>query len=88
MAVAVDVVVAVAGHSGRAAGRAVKYRFLDGGKMGGGQGAVRVFQEFFVDIDFPATLTRGDEVNFPVAVYNYLDTAQTVRAPKIPGSSV
>jgi hypothetical protein len=38
-----------------------------------------VFQEFFVDIDFPATLTRGDEVNFPVAVYNYLDTAQTVR---------
>jgi uncharacterized protein YfaS (alpha-2-macroglobulin family) len=25
------------------------------------------------------TLTRGDEVSFPVAVYNYLDTAQTVR---------
>jgi alpha-2-macroglobulin-like protein len=50
-----------------------------GGKLGGGQGAIRVFQEFFVDIDFPATLTRGDEVNFPVAVYNYLDTAQTVR---------
>jgi hypothetical protein len=49
------------------------------GKMGGGAGAIRVFQEFFVDIDFPATLTRGDEVNFPVAVYNYLDTAQTVR---------
>jgi hypothetical protein len=46
------------------------------------------FQEFFVDIDLPATLTRGDEVNFPVAVYSYLDTAQTVRAPKIPGSSV
>ncbi|HJX51851.1 MAG TPA: alpha-2-macroglobulin family protein, partial [Polyangia bacterium] len=50
-----------------------------GGKMGGGVGAIRVFQEFFVDIDFPATLTRGDEVNFPVAVYNYLDKAQTVR---------
>ncbi|HEX7599477.1 MAG TPA: alpha-2-macroglobulin family protein, partial [Polyangia bacterium] len=50
-----------------------------GGKMGGGVGAIRVFQEFFVDIDFPATLTRGDEVSFPIAVYNYLDTAQTVR---------
>jgi uncharacterized protein YfaS (alpha-2-macroglobulin family) len=49
------------------------------GKMGGGQGAIRVFQEFFVDIDFPATLTRGDQVSFPIAVYNYLDTAQTVR---------
>ena len=50
-----------------------------GGKLGGGVGAIRVFQEFFVDIDFPATLTRGDEVSFPIAVYNYLDTAQTVR---------
>ncbi|HEX7599000.1 MAG TPA: alpha-2-macroglobulin family protein, partial [Polyangia bacterium] len=49
------------------------------GKLGGGVGAIRVFQEFFVDIDFPATLTRGDEVNFPVAIYNYLDKAQTVR---------
>jgi uncharacterized protein YfaS (alpha-2-macroglobulin family) len=29
-----------------------------------------------------ATLTRGDEVNFPVAVYNYLDTAQTVRVER------
>jgi len=50
-----------------------------GGKLGGGLGAIRVFQEFFVDIDFPATLTRGDEVSFPVAVYNYLTTSQTVR---------
>jgi uncharacterized protein YfaS (alpha-2-macroglobulin family) len=50
-----------------------------GGKLGGGVGAIRVFQEFFVDIDFPATLTRGDEVSFPIAIYNYLDTAQIVR---------
>jgi hypothetical protein len=28
---------------------------------------------------FVPTLTRGDEVSFPVAIYNYLDTAQTVR---------
>jgi uncharacterized protein YfaS (alpha-2-macroglobulin family) len=50
-----------------------------GGKLGGGVGAIRVFQDFFVDIDFPATLTRGDEVSFPVAIYNYLDQPQTVR---------
>jgi uncharacterized protein YfaS (alpha-2-macroglobulin family) len=31
-----------------------------------------------------ATLTRGDEVSFPVAVYNYLDTAQTVRVEMQP----
>jgi hypothetical protein len=49
------------------------------GKLGGGIGSVRVFQEFFVDIDFPATLTRGDQVSFPVAVYNYLTVPQTVR---------
>lgn len=49
------------------------------GKLGGGVGAVRVFQEFFVDIDFPATLTRGDELDFPVAVYSYLDRPQTVK---------
>ena len=49
------------------------------GKLGGGVGGIRVFQDFFVDIDFPATLTRGDEVSFPVAIYNYLDTPQTVR---------
>jgi hypothetical protein len=49
-----------------------------GGKVGGGIGTVRVFQDFFVDIDFPATLTRGDAVEFPVAVYNYLTVPQTV----------
>lgn len=48
------------------------------GKLGGGVGGVKVFQDFFVDVDFPATLTRGDEVSFPIAVYNYLDQPQTV----------
>ncbi|MBN1611325.1 MAG: alpha-2-macroglobulin [Polyangiaceae bacterium] len=48
------------------------------GKLGSLEGGVTVFQDFFVDIDFPATLTRGDEVSFPIAVYNYLDAEQTV----------
>jgi uncharacterized protein YfaS (alpha-2-macroglobulin family) len=49
------------------------------GALGGGQGAIKVFQDFFVDIGFPAELTRGDEVEFPVVVYNYLKAEQSVR---------
>ena len=50
-----------------------------GGLLGSATAGVRVFQDFFVDIDFPATLTRGDEFSVPVAVYNYLDVPQRVR---------
>ncbi len=49
-----------------------------GGQLGGSASGITVFQDFFVDVNFPATLTRGDEVDFPVAIYNYLDTAQEV----------
>jgi len=56
------------------------------GKLGGGVGGVRVFQDFFVDVDFPATLTRGDQVEFPIAIYNYLTTAQTVHIALAPGT--
>ncbi len=38
-----------------------------------------VFQEFFVDIDFPLTLTAGDEISFPIQIYNYLETSQQIR---------
>ncbi|MCU0690683.1 MAG: MG2 domain-containing protein, partial [Polyangiaceae bacterium] len=55
------------------------------GKLGGGAGGVTVFQDFFVDINFPAQLTRGDEVSFPIAVYNYLDAPQTVQVQLEPG---
>jgi uncharacterized protein YfaS (alpha-2-macroglobulin family) len=48
------------------------------GKLGGGESGFKVFQDFFVDINFPATLTRGDEVTFPIAVYNYLSAPQAV----------
>ncbi|MBI4862933.1 MAG: hypothetical protein HY815_22125, partial [Candidatus Riflebacteria bacterium] len=39
----------------------------------------RAFQEFFVDLDLPLSLTKGDEIAVPVAVYNYLDRPQEVR---------
>ncbi len=57
-----------------------------GGKLGGGQGSMTVFQDFFVDASLPANLTRGDEVEFPIAVYNYLTTSQTVHLTLQPGS--
>jgi hypothetical protein len=50
-----------------------------GGALGGVQVPLKVFQEFFVDIDLPVSLTQSDEVSFPVAVYNYLKTKQTVK---------
>ncbi len=48
------------------------------GRLGGSESGIKVFQDFFVDVSFPAALTRGDAVTFPIAVYNYLDVPQTV----------
>jgi hypothetical protein len=48
------------------------------GELGSATSLIKVFQEFFVDIDFPLTLTQHDEVDVPVSVYNYLKTAQDV----------
>jgi uncharacterized protein YfaS (alpha-2-macroglobulin family) len=50
-----------------------------GGALGGATVPLKVFQDFFVDIDLPVNLTQGDEITFPVAVYNYLKTPQTVK---------
>jgi hypothetical protein len=50
-----------------------------GGAIGGADVPLKVFQDFFVDIDLPIFLTQSDEVAFPVAVYNYLKTPQTVK---------
>jgi uncharacterized protein YfaS (alpha-2-macroglobulin family) len=50
-----------------------------GGALGGTTVPLKVFQEFFVDLDLPLNLTQSDEVAFPVAVYNYLETPQTVK---------
>ncbi|MDY7040255.1 MAG: alpha-2-macroglobulin family protein, partial [Chloroflexota bacterium] len=49
------------------------------GKLGGVTTGLRVFQDFFVDIDLPVSLTQDDEVSMPVAVHNYLAEGQTVR---------
>lgn len=48
------------------------------GFLGSGSAPLRVFQDFFIDIDFPAVLTRNDEVQVPIALYNYLSTPQIV----------
>jgi hypothetical protein len=57
------------------------------GKLGGTQGSIHVFQPFFVDLNPPLALTRGDEIALPVVVSNYLDRAQTVilRLDEAPG---
>ncbi len=49
-----------------------------GGRLGATQTKLRAFQPFFVDVNTPAVLTRGDEIAFPVVVYNYLDRPQSV----------
>ncbi|HKV47118.1 MAG TPA: carboxypeptidase regulatory-like domain-containing protein [Candidatus Acidoferrales bacterium] len=43
------------------------------GALGTGTSDIKVFQDFFVDLDLPVTLTQGDKVSIPVAVYNYAD---------------
>ncbi len=50
-----------------------------GGALGSTSAGLRVFQDFFVDIDFPVSLTQNDIVHVPVVVYNYLQADQTVR---------
>ncbi|MBI1375168.1 MAG: hypothetical protein GC159_20810 [Phycisphaera sp.] len=49
-----------------------------GGELGATQQSIRVFQPFFVDMDLPVSMTRGDEVSVPIVVYSYLDRPQTV----------
>ena len=49
------------------------------GQLGSATAPLRVFQDFFVDLDLPVSLTVGDEISIPVGVYNYLPDEQTVR---------
>jgi hypothetical protein len=49
------------------------------GRLGFTSRGIRVFQDFFVDIDLPVSLTQGDEISIPVGVFNYLPEAQEVR---------
>jgi hypothetical protein len=49
------------------------------GELGSALAELRVFQDFFVDIDLPVALTEGDEISIPVALYNYLPRKQSIR---------
>ena len=50
-----------------------------GGLLGSTTSPLRVFQDFFIDIDLPVALTQNDEVSIPIAVYNYLPQSQKVK---------
>ena len=43
----------------------------ESGALGSASSSLKVFQDFFVDLDLPVTLTQGDRVSIPIAVYNY-----------------
>ena len=49
------------------------------GALGSGTSSLKVFQDFFTEMDLPVTLTQGDEVSIPVAVYNYSGSRGEVR---------
>jgi hypothetical protein len=49
------------------------------GELGSKTAGITVFQDFFVDLDLPVSLTQNDQVSIPVAVYNYLKTSQRVQ---------
>jgi len=48
------------------------------GALGSSTAPIRVFQDFFVDLDLPVSLTEGDIISVPVAIYNYLPKPQRV----------
>jgi uncharacterized protein YfaS (alpha-2-macroglobulin family) len=48
------------------------------GALGSGASSIKVFQDFFVDLDMPVTVTQGDRVSIPVAAYNYTGSAGNV----------
>ena len=49
------------------------------GALGTGSSSLKVFQDFFTEMDLPVTLTQGDEVSIPVAIYNYTGSRGNVR---------
>lgn len=56
------------------------------GKMGGTEIPIPVFQDFFVDVDLPVSLSLNDEISVPVTCYNYLKTPQNVRLEMAPAN--
>ena len=47
-------------------------------KMGSTETPITVFQDFFVDLDLPVSMSLDDEVSVPVTCYNYLKEPQEV----------
>lgn len=58
----------------RMAGSAVA---LDG-RLGSFQQGIRVFQDFFIDIQMPVRMTQNDEISVPVSIFNYLNEPQSI----------
>jgi 5-hydroxyisourate hydrolase-like protein (transthyretin family) len=54
------------------------------GELGGLTTGLRVFQDFFIDLDLPVALTQNDEIAVPVSVFNYLAQEQSVRLELTP----
>jgi alpha-2-macroglobulin-like protein len=50
----------------------------EAGQLGSATAPIKVYQDFFADIDLPVALTQNDRMELPVTVYNYLPTSQTV----------
>jgi uncharacterized protein YfaS (alpha-2-macroglobulin family) len=48
------------------------------GQLGSKTKGIKVFQDFFVDIDFPVSLTQNDVVAVPIALYNYVKGSQKI----------
>jgi uncharacterized protein YfaS (alpha-2-macroglobulin family) len=58
----------------------------ESGALGSASSSLKVFQDFFVDLDLPVTLTQGDRVSIPVAVYNYSGNPGKVSLQLQPGN--
>jgi hypothetical protein len=49
------------------------------GKLGSAELPIPVFQDFFVDLDLPQSMSLGDQVSVPISCYNYLNQPQDIR---------
>jgi hypothetical protein len=54
------------------------------GELGVSTYDIVVFQDFFLDLDLPATIKQGEEISATVTLYNYLDQDQTVLIELVP----
>ena len=54
------------------------------GALGSGTSSLKVFQDFFTELDLPVTLTQGDQVSLPVGIYNYSGARGQVHLRLVP----